>query len=184
MNADIGPVEQYDIDEAVADCRAIMRRTDPVTLQTVRLGEDYGKGLAAQFPPEQWPIVARAVMVSSAMNPSIALHEDGRPRADLCRSAHNIVTLQANIAACGSVWLLDEIDRRAGDPPAWQPDVDALGESTTWSAEIWRDAWDALVPSFRTEHYWPALVGMVSSFGGAIAPKRAAEIINMMEGTP
>ena len=55
-------------------------------------------------------------MVSSAMNPALVYTTDGRPRPEICRTAHNVVTLQANIAACGVVWLLDEIERRAGDP--------------------------------------------------------------------
>lgn len=56
------------------------------------------------------------------------------------------------------------------------PDFDALAVTTRWSRDDWRKAWDVLDPHYRTERYWPALVGMETCFG--LEPVRCAAIIN------
>ncbi len=58
----------------------------------------------------------------------------------------------------------------------WKPDLAKIAVQTPFSVEDWKGAWDALSPEFQTEWYWPALEGMILSFG--FHPRTGAEIIN------
>lgn len=104
------PGDPVDIDQAIVDIRAARRNPDPMTLYVVSMGEDYARQLAVDFPDrEDWPLVARAVIVSASMNMSLVA-EPAKLLPMMSVSGINYVRSMLNAACVGAVELLDRYE--------------------------------------------------------------------------
>lgn len=144
------PGEPVDVAEAVADIRRARQAADPMTLQVVKMGEDFARQLVVDFPDrEDWPLVARAVLVSSSMNMSLAADVD-KLRPMMSVAGINYLRSMLNVACVGSVELLDRYDietdeatRKPGVIAEIQRKIAATVEGFTYREETLDNVLDA-----------------------------------------
>lgn len=127
--------QPFDIDQAIADVRHHARtRTDAMSLESLRLGEEFARQLAVTIPDrEEWPSVARATIAS--VSQILSLFDDNAilflgPRA------MNYSRVVINSAAVGAVELLDryeaETDEATRKPERhWLTRADEIAETVT-----------------------------------------------------
>lgn len=105
--------EPYDCEQAIAECRLAMTRTDPMTLSMVQLAESYERHMAHRFAAEEWPILVRAMLLSTASLgaiPHLMTKASGTAVVGAAASTTNVVL---NVQAIAAVLLQDRIEAAA-----------------------------------------------------------------------
>ena len=94
----------HNLDQAIAEVRAKMQRTNPVDLHTVSLAEDYARHIRKTFAERDLALVAEALLVSAG-SLGWLLTRSGPIDA--------MATFSLNVQSVAAVLILDELTMAA-----------------------------------------------------------------------